>query len=173
MFVANLVKYLALSNVLVVGGIAGSNSIAAQFQVLRKQIESYNSSISNYDGSFKTMVPVAMDSIKVHQATRKARKVVEDADPVRDEDAPALIQEIGKTHEAMKDTLDSAATKDQIADTSGFKQVAALMVIHFTNEQKAMSDALKGKLPQVTHGEMEPTQNEATEYFNTVLKKFS
>lgn len=62
--------------------------------------------------------------------------------------------------------------QDQTADSNGFKQVRALMLMHLSNEQNATAEALKEKMPQNSHGPMAVVFDKAGQNFDTVLRRF-
>ncbi|KAA8645089.1 cell wall mannoprotein 1 family protein [Aspergillus tanneri] len=148
-------------------------TIMSQLQSLQKQVESYDSAIGKYDGSYMSMLPIATGSFKMHQAAREARKAIEDSDTISEADASQLIGQAEDVDQAIHRTLDTTASKDKIADDNGFKQVGALMLTHFQNEQRAFHEVLNGKLPNSSREKVKGTMKQAADKFDVVLRRYA
>lgn len=48
------------------------------------------------------MVPLTIDSIKMHQAARQTKRAIENTDFFAEDDVPALTEKLGRVHGAMK-----------------------------------------------------------------------
>ncbi|KAE8154263.1 hypothetical protein BDV25DRAFT_135953 [Aspergillus avenaceus] len=167
-------KYLALSALYAGAVFADASSMISHMRNIQERSDSFSSAVSNYDGSYRTMVPVAVEAIRSHSTSQKARKAFEESEPIPEEDAPGVTEEAIKTNDAVKRVLDAAATKDKTAEDSGFKSFGAMLISHFSGEQKKVSDAYMRKMEETnTHGPLQQPVNDLSDHFANTLKRFS
>lgn len=105
-----ILQSLTLVSMFAAGSIADGQSINTQLQALQQTLASYRDAISKYDGGYRSMVPVAVHTLRVNSGTAEAKKAIQESERVID-DAHNVAEEGAKTLDAIADTLDAVASK--------------------------------------------------------------
>ncbi|KAF5861242.1 hypothetical protein ETB97_000434 [Aspergillus alliaceus] len=169
MGVSKIVKYLALVTVFAAVALADAAGITAAVQKLSKQIKGHDNALDKYDGSYLNMIPLASSIFRGHQASRDALRAINKSDSISEDDAPEVIGAATNNLNAAKIALDRTASKDQIADKNGMKQIGALLITHFKDEHAAIEDALKTKFPESSHAKMAGPMRAVGDQYDVVL----
>lgn len=105
---------LTLASMFAAGAIADGQNINTQLQALQQQLASYREAINKYDGGYRSMLPVAVHTLRVNSGTAEAKKAIQESARIVEENADNVLEEGAKTLDAIADTLDAVASKVRV-----------------------------------------------------------
>ncbi|KAL4898384.1 hypothetical protein BDV59DRAFT_166720 [Aspergillus ambiguus] len=119
------------------------------------------------------MVPLAAHTVRLNGRTTKARKTINESEPVPSEEAESVMDQHQKTVDSIKHTLNAALSKEAVEDPNGFRRLLALGVGYWGNEYDQLWNTLKTKIPEDMHARVASPSAELSDHFRTVQQRLS
>ncbi|KAF9887646.1 hypothetical protein FE257_009739 [Aspergillus nanangensis] len=172
MLFSKLAQSVALATVFAAGALADAASINAELQNLQKGTADFRDAINNYDGGFKTMVPIATHTLRMSMAANSVRKAADASEPIPESEARAVREESDKTIHGVNEALDAAERKASTPDPNGFKDLWGFGVQYFGKRYANAADSIKAKLPEDSTSRVLVTHDNTIERFQAVQASF-